>query len=309
MRSLERLSAQGDYVTVFSQRLGGKEEQMLRTTKEKHPCRHCAKPTVRRHPILDIPLCRPCQTANGDIYRYITKTKALQQYRLKVGDVALLHFHEVDNPHYKNSHPMRLFMLSQVKEIAIRKWGNEEPYTVTLQVFTPEYLNWLGEEPGHISSLTAEKFQYLIADRLEQWGLAVKLVGSIYRKDGGIDIIAYPRAGVPFLVAVQAKHHRTSRPTSVSSVRDFHGALTSSGSPFHIGIIVTNTAFTPDAQWFANQNTKLIRLRDLGDLRRWLRDDYDNEFEWREIPTKVTLAPGVEIAIPRKGLFLPNFSK
>ena len=49
-----------------------------------------------------------------------------------------------------------------------------------------------------------------------------------------------------------------------------------------------------------------MRLRDLQDLRRWLKDDFDNEFEWREIPDRIVLAPGVEIAIPRQGLFVPK---
>lgn len=258
---------------------------------------------------MDIPLCRPCQTARSDAYRYITKTRALREYRLKVGDIAQLRFHEVDNPHYKISHPMRLYLLSQVEQTANQKWGSEEPYIVTLDDFTPQYLTWLDEDPARISNLLPDKFQYLIADRLEKWGLAVELVGGAYRKDGGVDIIAYPRAGVPFLVAVQVKHHRTSRSTSVGSVRDLRGLLASGGSPFHIGLLVTNTTFSPDARWFADQNSKLIRLCDLRDLRRWLRDDYENEFEWREIPTKVKLAPGVEIEIPRQGLFVPKSSR
>jgi hypothetical protein len=279
---------------------------MPRTERKKHLCTHCLKPTTRLHPILDIPFCRPCQTARSDAYRYITKTRALQEYRLKAGDIAPLRFHEVDNPHYKISSPMQLYLLSQIEQLAKRKWGSDEPYIVALNDFTPRYRSWLDEDPARISSLTPEKFQYLIADRLEQRDLAVQLVGRIYGKDGGVDIIAYPRAGVPFLVAVQVKHHRTGRSTSVGSVRDFHGSLTSGGLPFHIGLIVTNTTFSPDAQWFAEQNSRLIRLRDLRDLRRWLRDDYENEFEWREIPTKVKLAPGVEIEIPRQGLFVPK---
>ena len=176
--------------------------------------------------------------------------------------------------------------------------------------FTAEFLAWLDEEPERIRSLSAEKFQYLIADRLEQLGLTVQLVGSIYHKDGGVGIIAYPRSGgIPFLLAVQVKHHGIDKPTVVGNIRDFHGTLTSNSSPFHIGIVVTNTYFTADAQWFANQNKKLIRLRDLQDLRRWFKNDYDNEFEWREIPAKVTLAPGVEIDVPRHGLYLPKQPK
>jgi hypothetical protein len=276
---------------------------------KRYPCTHCLKSTARLHPILDMPLCRLCQSARQDVYRYITKSRALDEYRLKADDLAQLQFHEVDNPYYKISPSMKLYLLRQIEQISMQKWGGEEPYIVTLKDFTPDYLNWLQEDPARVSSLTPEKFQYLIADRLERWGLDVQLVGDIYRKDGGIDIIAHPRSGPPFLVAVQVKHHRTSTPTKVGSIRDFHGSLTSNGSPFHIGLVVTNTNFTADARWFADQNSKLIRLRDLPHLRRWLRDEFDNEFEWREIPTRVILAPGVEIEIPRKGLFVPKSLK
>jgi hypothetical protein len=83
-------------------------------------------------------------------------------------------------------------------------------------------------------------------------------------------------------------------------VRDFHGVLTSRVSPFHMGMIVTNTSFTADAKWFANNNQTLLRLRDMQDLNRWMRNDFVNESEWREIPEEIELTPGVTIKIPRK---------
>lgn len=70
-------------------------------------------------------------------------------------------------------------------------------------------------------------------------------------------------------------------------------------------MIVTNTSFTADAKWFANNNPTLLRLRDLEDMQRWLRNDFDNQFEWREIPDEVQLAPGVKITIPKSGLWVP----
>ena len=53
--------------------------------QQKTPCIHCAKPTARRHPILDLPLCQLCQAGRPDEYQYITKTRALDEYRLKPG--------------------------------------------------------------------------------------------------------------------------------------------------------------------------------------------------------------------------------
>jgi len=273
--------------------------------KQKTPCIHCAKPTARRHPILDLPLCQLCQAGRPDEYQYITKTRALDEYRLKPADLDRLRSHSVDNPHYKISYPMQLYLRGQIESISREKWGSREPYIVALREFSAEFLARLDEDPRRLESLTPEKFQYLIADRLEQWGLEVQLVGRVNRKDGGIDLIAYPRSGLPFLLGIQAKHHSRGGQTRVESVRDLHGALTSAHSHFHMGMPVTNTRFTPDAVWFAEQNRKLLRLRDLGHLRRWFRNDFSNETEWQEIPSRVTLTPGVEIIIPRPTLLVP----
>lgn len=179
--------------------------------RQKTPCIHCARLTTRRHPILDLSLCQPCQAGRPDEYKYITKTRALDEYRLKPADLNRLRSHPVDNPHYKISYPMQLYLRSHIEGISQEKWGSRESYIVALREFSAEFLVRLDEDPRRIESLTPEKFQYLIADRLEQWGLEVQLVGKINRKDGGIDLIAYPRSGPPFLLAIQAKHHPPGR--------------------------------------------------------------------------------------------------
>lgn len=182
--------------------------------------------------------------------------------------------------------------------------ASPDPYIVTLSPFSQALLAWFLEDHERLKALPPDKFQYFIADRLERLGLQAQMVGDVYRKDGGVDIIAYPKvATVPFLLAVQAKHHRTNRKTAVGDVRDFHGVLSSSGSPFHIGMIVTNTTFTSDAKWFADYNKKMLRLRDLNDMQRWLREDFVNEHEWREIPNEIELAPGIIIPVVRPCLF------
>ncbi|MBV9306187.1 MAG: restriction endonuclease [Acidobacteriaceae bacterium] len=182
---------------------------------------------------------------------------------------------------------------------------------VTLTQFSDAALQWFDEEPERLKLLSPEQFQNLIADRLEQMGLGVQLVGNVFRKDGGIDIVAYPRqdrCNFPFLLAVQAKHHRTSRKTEVQDVREFHGALRCGLPNFNMGLLVTNTSFTADADWLARNTGTLVRLRDLKDLRRWIRNDFVNESEWREIPEQIVLAPDVTITIPKpkKPQIIPN---
>ena len=279
------------------------------SAKPKPQCVDCGKVTRRLHPILDISLCAECQKKSKERYGYITKTRAMQEYRLKPLDLAQLRVYKVDNPHFKIAAPMQLYLHAQVRKLAGAKWGNAEPYTVKLVEFPDELLAWFLEDLERVRQLPPDKFQYLVADRLECMGLGVQLVGDVYRKDGGVDIIAWPQpnsCAVPFLLGVQAKHHRTARKTGAPEVRDFHGMLTSGGSPFQMGMIVTNTSFTPDAIWFASHNQALLRLRDLNDLRRWLQRDFVNEHEWREIPSEVELAPGVRITIPKPKIIIPS---
>jgi hypothetical protein len=156
--------------------------------------------------------------------------------------------------------------------------------------------------------MSPRSFQRLIADRIDAMGLEVIIVGDVYRKDGGIDIVAYPKAerGVfPFLIGIQVKHHRRIMNTGPADVRDLHGVISACQYGFNAGMLVTNTSFTPDAIWYAQNQPSILRLRDLKDLTRWLRNDFANEEEWREIPETIELAPGTKIAIPRPRIILP----
>jgi Restriction endonuclease/XPA protein C-terminus len=262
--------------------------------KKQYNCTECDRKTVQLHPIFQRPVCKFCQKD----FDYITKTRALQEYRLRETDLIRLRHAKVTNPRYKTAAPMQLYLLPQIEDLADDKWGSKEPYIVALQEINTQFLSWLLEDLDRLKQIGPEKFQFLVADRLEKSGLTVQLIGNANRKDGGIDLIAYPKASIfPFLLAAQVKHHRTTRNTVVSDVRDFHGAIASKTSPFHVGMIVTNTGFTPDAMWFAGNNRTLLRLRHLTDLKRWLKCDFCNESEWREIPKHIELAPGITINV------------
>ena len=213
-----------------------------------------------------------------------------------------MHFHKVDNPHYKKAAPMVLYLHSQIRERAQSKWGSPEPYRVELVEFSPNFISWLLEDIERLKQLDPSKFERLIADRLEQMGLIVHPVGNIFRMDGGIDMIAYPkpdRCAIPFLLAVQAKHHRTERKTAAPDVQRFLGAMQTSRPEFRFGMIVTNTSFTANASWCASNTAAIMRLRSLKHLRLWLQNDFVNETEWSEMPQKVELAPGISVSIPR----------
>lgn len=159
-------------------------------------------------------------------------------------------------------------------------------------------LDRVSKDPSAIHRLTPEQFEAFVCDRLFAMGFEPKQVGPTHHKDGGIDIVFWPRGSVPFpfLGAAQVKHHRDSRKSESSrTVREFAGAILS--HPFNAGIVVTNTSFSPDARWFARERAKLVRLRDFSDIRRWIAGSFGDEAEWREIPRSIELCPGIVVKI------------
>lgn len=172
---------------------------------------------------------------------------------------------------------------------------------------TPHLVTFLKEDPGRLSQLTPAQFEIVVAERLDRMGYQVTLTGHTMRKDGGVDLIAVPRnAGVgTFLLAAQVKHHRGNDKTGREAVDRL---LSLKNGVFRLGLLVTNTAFTADAQWAAalGDNRFFLRLRDIEDIKRWLEDDFRSEREFREIPDEVELAPGVRIQIPKPRLDGPG---
>jgi hypothetical protein len=138
-------------------------------------------------------------------------------------------------------------------------------------------------------------------------GYNVTLTGATNRKDGGIDLIAVPKAASlgTYVIAGQVKHHhRSDEATGVDAIDRM---LAWKDTVFRAGLLVTNTRFTKDAIWKAQKdgNVHFLRLRDFSDLKRWLQDQYGSEEDWREIPDAVELAPGVVTDIPKPRIVLP----
>ncbi|MBX3390579.1 MAG: restriction endonuclease [Phycisphaeraceae bacterium] len=179
----------------------------------------------------------------------------------------------------------------------------QQPLTtprVEIIPFPEATLRELQLSPEKMSQLTPDEFQLLIADRLDRMGLEPILTGHVNAKDGGIDIIARPREKLHFgiLIGVQCEHHsgdqKTGRPKLGSLLRW-------KGSDFQIGVMVTNTSFTQDARFEAQQphNRSFLRLRGFAHLSEWIRENYTAAFEADELPNEIELAPGTILQIPR----------
>jgi transcriptional regulator with XRE-family HTH domain len=182
------------------------------------------------------------------------------------------------------------------------------PQTALVRVvdFSPGLLRFLQEDPTRLRSLTPDEFERFVAERMDRMGYNVTLTGASNRKDGGIDLIAVPKlANVgSHVIAGQVKHHRSDQTTGRDAVDRL---LAWKDSYFGVGLLVTNTSFTRDAVWTAQQerNARFLRLRDFTDLKRWLEDRFGEEEDWREIPDRIELAPGVVIEIPKPKIISP----
>lgn len=153
------------------------------------------------------------------------------------------------------------------------------------------------QEPDYIHRITALEFEALIEERLNRMGLEVRRTGGTYDRDGGIDFICWPRSSpIPFLIGVQAKHHRNAGSrVGQPIVRDFAGAI--GGHRFAAGLLVTNTSFTPDAEWFAANRAQLVMLKGLVDLRRWVINESLPDFMLAEIPEEIEITKGFRIKL------------
>jgi hypothetical protein len=90
-------------------------------------CLYCHDKSARREVFYNIPICYSCQRSkeNSHIFSQITKTLAKQMYLLKDEDLDKLDCIEKKNPHYRNSSAMTLYLESDVKEYANKKYNGK----------------------------------------------------------------------------------------------------------------------------------------------------------------------------------------
>ena len=171
-----------------------------------------------------------------------------------------------------------------------------KPTSVRLVDITSTIAAKILANPAGLFELSPSQFEELVLDRLSAMGLHARPVGGgTYRRDGGIDIIFTPPRtfAFPFIGAVQVKHRRDpSNKVGPEPLRELMGVMAAQRF-FAAGMIVTNTSFTPDAKDFASRSQSLLRLRDFNDLMRWVADNFLDEAEWRELPTRVQLCEGI----------------
>lgn len=152
-------------------------------------------------------------------------------------------------------------------------------------------------DPSVLETISPDGLEELVCDRLFEWGFEPKRTGKLNRKDGGLDVLFWPRmpGAFPFLGGVQVKTARAKKQIGPRAVREFESVI--GHHSLSAGLLVTNTGFTPDARWYAGAKSRLLRLRDFNDLLRWARGEFESPDEWHEIPDELVLCPGVTIKL------------
>jgi hypothetical protein len=154
-----------------------------------------------------------------------------------------------------------------------------------------------------LSKLTPEQLEELVAERFGKRGYVVERVGHVYKADGGIDIVFWSKSGaeVPIQGAIQVKHHKKpSTRTGVKVVREMEGILNRHRGAFNMGLVVTNTFFTHEAQAWIQAPNAFLRLHDGNDVLKWVRGNFVNDDEVTNLPDSISLTTKLLMELTRK---------
>lgn len=119
------------------------------------------------------------------------------------------------------------------------------------------------ENPQIIHSLSSREFEEMVCELLDNQGYNVKLTKQT--RDGGKDMIVVQESILgEFCIYVECKKYDTSRPVSVSLVRELYGTVTIDNAT--AGMLITTSHFTKDAQEYTEKIKNRMTLKDYNDL-------------------------------------------
>lgn len=119
------------------------------------------------------------------------------------------------------------------------------------------------EEPRIIHNFSPREFEEFVCELLDKQGYNVKLTKQT--RDGGKDIIVVQKSILgEFCIYVECKKYDTSRPISVSLVRELYGTVMVDNAT--AGMIITTSHFSEDAKEYTEQIKHRMTLKDYNDL-------------------------------------------
>lgn len=130
------------------------------------------------------------------------------------------------------------------------------------------FLAYFRDHPEIIHSLSPRDFEEFIAYLYMRKGFDVSITSAT--KDGGKDIIAkyLMPTGETVVYYIECKRYSPKNPIGVTVVKELSGTMVN--EPVHIGVIITTSRFTKDAQDLIQAKKYPIELKDMNDILKLL---------------------------------------
>jgi restriction system protein len=173
---------------------------------------------------------------------------------IKLGPVALLENASKAYREWKAHEPKESTKGVDEKDVDI---SDEQIQKATLDELEAQAIDGIGE---YLEGIDEYKFQKIAAVLLKTMGLYIEHIAPP-GPDGGIDIIAFkdPLGFEKPRIKVQVKNYIAKNKIDIKPIRELKGLLNANE---HIGIFITSSYFTKDAEMFARQSDIHIKLID-----------------------------------------------
>jgi len=221
-------------------------------------CSRCGNSTaVPFSPMAGRPVyCRDCFTPRPRDFSRTFQTSEQVDFGQGVGNVLSEPTAFLDASVYAPEGPSLDIAAPEHKEIVI-----------TVEMISNEMINRLYSDPALIWSLTARRFEELVAELLDRKGYAVELTPPT--RDGGFDIAAVRKDGVgSFLYLVECKRFVPPNKVGVQAVRPLYGVVEARRA--NGGVLVASTYFTDKARQFEQDVKTRLSLCDYDVLQSWI---------------------------------------
>lgn len=215
---------------------------------------------------------------------WLTKNKGIWfltpegEKAIKLGPIALLENASKAYREWKSNETKGSAKDADEKDVDIR---DEQVQKATLDELEAQAFESIGK---YLESIDEYKFQKIASILLKSMGLHIEYIAPP-GPDGGVDIIAYkdPLGFEKPRIKVQVKNYKEKNKIDVKPIRELRGLLNANE---HIGIFITSSYFTKDAELFARQSDIHIKLIDRDDFIELWQENYHklNEEERSYLP-------------------------
>jgi len=138
---------------------------------------------------------------------------------------------------------------------------------ILVQDINARLLSELARRPQLMYELDSRKFEELVAKLLQDQGCEVNLTKNT--RDGGYDIFCRMKAGPAHLTFLaECKRYAPHNKVGVEIIRGLYGVTETQKA--NLGLVITTSSFTKDAQEEKLRIGPRIDLKDYSDLCNWL---------------------------------------